>query len=184
MSHRTRNSRDADLKASVLDAWTDVKQDGSSGRLYGPMSEVTDGAIVLSGVHCDVEMTISESDGAKLDFGYGEVETVCHDNFMVPKLLDFGLPAEPETNVDGLGGNCRYLRRVTDRQAISQPACSGTVHLLWLQEDISLILAPSRRKEGVYERLGIFHPGMDTRFYKINSPKMPKTVQQSNINLV
>ena len=35
-----------------------------------------------------------------------------------------------------LGRNPRYLRRVaTDRQADRQPACSGTVSLLWLEEN-------------------------------------------------
>ena len=110
---RTRHSRGADLEASVLDAWTHVKDFGRSGRLYGPMSEVTDGAIVLSGVHCDVEMTISE---------YGYIQ------------LDFG----------------------------------------------SLILTPSRRMEGAYERLGIFHPGI----YGTICPKMPQTVERSEIKLV
>ena len=59
-SYRTQHSCDANLEASVLDAWTHVKKDGRSGLQYGPMSEVTDGAIVLSGFHCDVEVTISQ----------------------------------------------------------------------------------------------------------------------------
>ena len=86
---RTRYSRDADFEASVLDAWTDVKQDGRSGRLYGLMSEVSGGAIVLSGVHCDVEMTISERGRIQLDFENGEVETVSSELNMPSELLDF-----------------------------------------------------------------------------------------------
>ena len=183
---KTRHLRGADLEASVVDAWTHVKDFGRSGRLYGPMSEVTDGAIVLSGVHCDVEMTISEYGKIQLDFGYGGVETVCTSRCLSNQLLDFML-VEPdtETNVDRLGGNARYRRRSgTDRQPGGQPACSGTVRLLWLKEYISLILTPSRQKEGAYERLGIFHPEVEVAPYRTNAPKMPKTVQRSNITLV
>ena len=184
----TRHSRGADLEASVVDAWTHVKDFGRSGRLYGPMSEVTDGAIVLSGVHCDVEMTISIQHKIQLDFGYGEVETVCYKNPYLAAILLNRMLVEPDTdtNVDRLGGNARYLRRSgTDRQTGGQPACSGTVRLLWLKKDTSLILTPSREKEGAsgetaYERLGIFYPGM----YGSNPPKMPQTVPRSNITLV
>ena len=104
---RTRHSRGADLEASVVDAWTHVKDFGRSGRRYGPMSEVTDGAIVLSGVHCDIEMTISFSKDyackIQLDFGHVEVETVCdNDDYSACALLDTPL-VEPDTdtNVDG-----------------------------------------------------------------------------------
>ena len=48
-----RSRRDSAFEASVLDGWTTVK----GPNLYGAVS---DGAIVLSGVHCDVEMTIPE----------------------------------------------------------------------------------------------------------------------------
>ena len=175
------HSCDADFEASVLDTWTDVKKDGRSGCLYGPMSEVADGAIVLS--HCDVEMTISNYDGMKLDFGYGKVVTVWENGYTARILLDLMI-VEPETNVGRLDGNSRYLRRVTDPQAVSQPPCSGTVHLLWLQEDVSLVLTPSRRKEGAYERLGIFHPEISLGILRTYPPKMPKTVQRSKITLV
>ena len=181
-SYRTRHSCDADLDASVLDAWTDVKKDGWFGRLLGPMSEVADGAIILSGVHFDVEMTISEHGHIQLDFGYGEVETVCDSNFMASRLLDLKL-VEPETNVD----RPRYLRHITDRQTYLQPVCSGAVHLLWLQEGLSLILTPSRRKEGAYERLGIFHPKLVKSLAigdSIDTPKIPKRVPRSTITLV
>ena len=184
---RTRRSRDADLEASVVDAWTHVKDFGRSGRLYGPMSEVTDGAIVLSGVHCDVEMTISKYGRIQLDFGDGEVETVCAIGDLSAQSLDF-MPVEPDTdtNVDRLGGNVRYLRRSgTDQQTRGQLACSGTVHLLWLKKDTSLILTPSQRRKGAYERLGIFHPAVTLGpYYGINAPKMPKGVQRSEIELV
>ena len=186
---RTRHSRDANLEASVLDAWTDVKKDGRSGRLYGPMSEVTDGAIVLSGVHCDVEMTLTIPEHGKiqLDFENGEVETIWYYSMVrVFEQLDY-MHVEPNTNGDGFGGNSRYLRRATDGPGGDrQPPCSGTVHLLWLKEDISLILTPSRRKEGAYERLGLFHPGLGlSPFpYEINAPKMPKRVPRSTITLV
>ena len=176
---RTRHSHDANLEASVLDAWTDVKQDGRSGRLYGPMSEVTDGVIVLSGVHCDAEMTISSQRGdIKLDLGNGEVETVCYDLTFISRSLDFNV--EPDTNIDRPEGNSRYLRRVTDRRkTLWNPDCSGTVHLLWLTKNLSLILTPSHRRKGACERLGIFCPGIGTQ-----TPEIPKTVQRSPITLV
>ena len=46
---------------------------------------------------------------------------------------------EPDTNVDRLGGNSRYLGRVMGWRAHRQwypvlPACYGTVRLLWLKE--------------------------------------------------
>ena len=163
----------------MLDAWTALK----GPNLYGPVS---DGAIVLSGVHCDVEMTISEHGKIQLDFGYGEVETVCDSNFMASRLLDL-MFVEPETNVDRLSGNSRYLRHITDRQTYLQPVCSGAVHLLWLHEGLSLILTPSRRKEGAYERLGIFHPKLGKNLAICDStdtPKMPKRVPRSTITLV
>ena len=151
-----------------------MKDFGQSGRLYSPMSEVTDGAIILSGVHCDVEMTISEHGNVQLDFGNDEVETD-YTAFLDIPLIE----PDTDTNVDQLGGNARYLRRnATDRQTGGQSAsCSGTVHLLWLKEYLPLILTPSLRKEGAYERLGFL-------YLRSNDPKMPKTVQRSNITLV
>ena len=57
--------------------------------------------------------------------------------------------------------------------------------LLWLDEDLSLILTPSRRKEGAYERLGIFHKRWIKGGMVLNEDfKMPKTVQRSRITLV
>ena len=148
-SHRTRHSHDANLDASVLDAWTTLEGQNP----YGPVS---DAVIVLSALHCDAELTIpKDGDYPQLDFGHAEVEKAKLDNLF--SVLDC-MPVEPDTNVDRLGRNSRYLRRSTDHK-IGQPACSGTVRLLWLREDISLILTPSRRKEGAYERLGILHPG-------------------------
>ena len=167
---RTRHWRDADLEASVLNAWTAL----GCPNLYGPVS---DGAIVLSGIHCDVEITISERDSlnVQVDFGHGEVEKLFKGYFH-DEVLDL-VQVESDTNVDRRGGNSRYLRRATvpqpDRR---QPNCSGTAHLLWLEKDISLILMPSHRKEGAYERLGIFH--------QKRAIKMPRMMQRSSITLV
>ena len=64
--HLNRDSRDAGHQATVLNAWTVLK---------GPVS---DGAIVLPGVHFDVKTMIPERDGyIQLDFGHGEVKRVC-----------------------------------------------------------------------------------------------------------
>ena len=176
-SHKTQHWRDAN-QASVLDAWTALK----GANLYGPVS---DGAVVLSGVHCDVAMTTQESAEMQLDFGHGEVETVCTTNYASCQSLDW-VCAEPDANVHRLGENSRYLRRVTDGPAGGgQPACSGTVHLLWLEADICLILTPSRRRKGAYERLGIFYPELDEELApEFNTPTMPTTVQPSSITLV
>ena len=104
-SSRTRYSRDADLDASVLEAWTVLKGQNP----YGPVS---DGAIVLSGLHCDAEMTISENGGIQLDFGHGQVEEVgLVDSTDLLQTLDF-MHVEPDTDGDRLGGNSRNLRRI------------------------------------------------------------------------
>ena len=70
-SHGTRDSRDADLDASVLDAWTALEDQNLYGR-------VSDAAIVLCGFHCDAELTVPENSqqDAQLDFGHGDVQTV------------------------------------------------------------------------------------------------------------
>ena len=174
--HRTQDSRDADLDAAVLDAWTTLEGQNPYGR-------VSDGAIVLSGLHCDAELTIPEreSDDAQLDFGDDDVQTL---RLGVRPFLALDLmPVEPDPNVDRLGGNSRHLRRITDRETDGQPACSGTVRLLWLEKDISLILTPSRRREGAYERLGIFCK--DAYGEPVNFvPKMSKKAQRSRITLV
>ena len=179
---RTRYLRGA-YQAKVLKASTVWKDFGPSGGLYGPMSEVADGAIVLSRVHCDVEMTISiDSDHGKmqLNFENGEVETFHTLLYPWFQSLDCLLA---DTNFDQLRGNSRYLRRATDQRMGPGP-CSGTVHLLWLTEDISLILTPSEslEKEGAYERLGIFHPWTDE--IQKTPPKMPEWVPRSEIKLV
>ena len=177
--------RDTDLDASVLDAWTTLE----GQNLYGPVS---DAAIVLSGHHCDAELTIPERGfDAQLDFGHDDVQTVGLGPYF--NALDF-MRVVPDDNVD------LYLRRVVAdyRQADRQAACSGTVHLLWLQERICLILTPSREKKGAsgetaYERLGILYGDEYGRFRKfrklktpgiLKPPKMPKTTQRSWITLV
>ena len=171
-------SRDADHQATVINAWTVLKGPDP----YGPVS---DGAIVLSGVHCDVEMKIREFGEyyIQLDFGRGQVEKVGNVDTMFTLYQLDSMQVEPDTDGDRLDGNPRYLRRVTKRQTDGlrlprQPGCSGTVRLLWLHQDLTLILTPSRRKgkEEAFERLGIFH--------KPDTPKMPKTVQRSRITLV
>ena len=153
---------------------------------------VSDAAIVLSGLHCDVELTkTADMVGGQLDFGHGDVQKV---SFGVEvwtsvsggthiEALDF-MPVEPDTNVDRLDGNSRYLRRGTDPQP-DGPACSGTVRLLCLQKDVFLFLTPPRRKEGAYERLGIFHPEIGGQFDRIvKPPKMPNWVRRSSITPV
>ena len=160
------SSHGDDYHATVLEAWTVLKGPD-------PYGAVSDGAIVLSGVHCDVEMTIQENSSVQLDFGNGEVERwLCWSSCNMDMML-----VERDTDVDWLGGNPRYLRRVTPWQTTDrQPACSGTVRLLWLSRLECLILTPSRRKEGSYERLGIFDD--------YPTPGMPKNMQRSNITLV
>ena len=183
-SYGARDSHDADLDVSVLDAWTALEGQNP----YGPVS---DAAIVLSGFHCDAELMTGEGEFAQLDFGHGDVQTVGSDSIknLFCHALDF-MRVEPDTNanVDRPGGNVRYLRHVTDRDKRFnyQSPCSGTVRLLWLAEEISLILTPSRLKEGAYEKLGIFHPGLLFELLQITFkvPKMPKMVQRSNITLV
>ena len=65
------------------------------------MSEVTDGAIVLSGFHCDVEVTISQRDKIQLDFGYGEVETGSKGSSGDVKVYsNVYMHVEPGANVD------------------------------------------------------------------------------------
>ena len=175
---------DADLDASVLDAWATLE----SQNLYGPVS---DAAIVLSGHQCDAELKIPELGfDAQLDFRHDDVQTVGLGPYF--NALDF-MRVVPDENVD------RYMRRaVPGRQAHRQAACSGTVRLLWLKEHICLILTPSQEKKGAsgetaYERLGILYPETyehqrNTGIIKtrgiINPPKMPKTAQRSSITLV
>ena len=176
--------RNPDLDASVLEAWTALEGKNP----YGPVS---DAGIVLFGLHCDAKLTIPERGDAKLDFGHGDVQTVSLGLDFYK--LDF-MRVVPDANVDRLGGNARYLRR-SDRQANKQPACSGTVCLLWLTEEISLILTPSRRREGAYERLGIldkFEHSKESLLGQIKvtgklslkSVKVPKTAQRSSVELV
>ena len=185
--YRTRHSRDAHLDASVDKASTVLERQNPFGR-------VSDAAIVLSGLHCDAELTTSESDTFhQLDFGHGDVQKVDLGIVFLPlggsvhfEALDY-IHVEPDTD-----GNSRYLRRVTDWQTRDQrqrqPVFSGTVRLLWLEKDICLILTPSRRKEGAYERLGILHPEMleqtihSGRFKTI--VKMPNWVRRTSITLV
>ena len=178
-----RTERDADLDASVLDAWTTVEGENP----YGPVSDAT---IVLSGRHCDAELTIPERGfDAQLNFGDGDVQTVGLGPYFNALDLMRVLP----DNVD------RYLRRDPDRQADRQAACSGTVHLLWLKEQICLILTPSRKKKGAsgetaYERLGISLCEYSYEYLRnvgilktpgnIDHPKMPKALQRSRITLV
>ena len=166
-------------------AWTDLE-----GQNQNPYGRVSDAAIVLSGFHCDAELTIpecgpnyNESHG-QLDFGDDDVQTVSLGRWGV-QVLDFML--EPDTNVEGPGLNSRYLRRIADWRTHWRPACSGTVRLLWLHQDITLILTPSCRKEGAYERLGIFHQGAkDAEGERVLefALKMPEKVQRSSIELV
>ena len=174
-------SCNADNQATVLCAWTSKGPDQGPD----PYGAVSDGAIVLSGVHCDAEMTITpEHDScSQLDFGHGKVHTVRpFSSFYsghLPGLKELdGMQVEPDTDGDRLGGN-PYLRRVTNQQADRQPACSGTVHLLWLSKANCLILTPSHRKgkEEAYERLGFLT-------YPAETPKMPGNMQRSNITLV
>ena len=177
-SKRTRHSRDSDLDASVLEAWTALKD-------QNPYGEVSDAAIVLSGLQCDAELTIRNTWRAQLDFWNGDVQKVDLGTGDL-KALDSML-VESDTSVDWVGGNSRYLRRITDPQTNRQPACSGAVRLLWLEKDVSLILTPSRQREGAYERLGIFHQGIDHRpeiYRGSDDLKMPKTVQRSSIKLI
>ena len=152
---------------------------------------VSDGAIVLSGFHCDAELTIPERGfDAQLDFGHDEIQTVGLGPYF--NALDL-LRIVPDDNVG------RYLRRaVPDRQADRQAACSGTAHLLWLKERTCLILTPSREKKGAsgetaYERLGALHDqaykfprnlGLLKTPGNMKPPNMPKTVQRSRITLV
>ena len=170
-SYRTRDWRDADDQATVINAGTNLKGPDQ----HGPVS---DGAIVLSGVHCDVEMTLSE--WVQLDFGHGEVQSFLH--MRATHCLDH-MCVEPDTEVNQLGGSPQYLRRLTDLPEYMQPDCAGTVHLLWLHQEVTLILTPPRRRKGTYERLGIF---MKKEYHVLGEsfPKMPKMVERSSITLV
>ena len=53
-------------------------------------------------------------------------------------------------------------------------------------QDVSLILTPSHRKKGAYERLGILHEREDDRQTQGSQfvLKMPKRVQRSSFTLV
>ena len=142
---------------------------------------------MLSGFHCDAKLTISEPAehggqmNLELDFGHDDVQKVG----VLPLLYQLDcIPVEPDTNVDRIGGKPRYLRRITNRQT-DQQACSGTVHLFWLEKHVTLILTPSCRKEGAFERLGIVNNAhrANLGFVKYFL-KMPKTVEGSSITLV
>ena len=144
---------------------------------------------MLSGLHCDAELTLPKhGPDSQLDFGHGDVQKVRLGRSIFSWMALDCMPVESDTNV----GKPRHLRRVTDLHSWDLPAetqhpCSGTVRLLWLETGICLILTPSHREEGAYERLGVFNqeaykvvrPGG-----KIDTPKMPKTVQRSSITLV
>ena len=170
---------DANLQASVLDAWTVLEGQNP----YGPVS---DAAIVLSGFHCDAELTIAErgtkSESISASYNqWGQLDLGDHDLLKVSfpdvlQRLDY-MPVEPDTNVNRIGGKPRYLRRITDRQTDGQPACSGNVHLFWLDDYVCLILTPSRRREGAFERLGIWE-------LRSVAMKIPKTAERSSLTLV
>ena len=175
----TRDWRDTNLDAAVLDAWTALEGQNA----YGPVS---DAAIVLSGFHCDAELTISERlFESQLDFGHSDVRKVIMGSSdtgplgRIFEVLDY-VPVE--------GRNSRYLRRITrDRETNNPLPCSGTVRLFWLNEELSLILTPSCRREGSYERLGIIRK----RWYATEGGmvpnldfKIPKTAQRTRITLV
>ena len=73
---RTRHLRDTDLDASVLDACTALEG-------QNPCGPVSDGAILLSGFHCDAELTISKGGmNGRFDFGHAEVPTVSSKTFI------------------------------------------------------------------------------------------------------
>ena len=178
---RSNWTGDANLDAPVFDdarSWTALEGPNPYGAVR------SDAAIVLSGFHCNAELTIPERGfNAQLDFGHGDVQTVNLDTASlgitrVFHALDFMRVEPGTTNADRHHGNARYLRRAADRQSDRQAACSGIVRLLWLREGEALILTPSRRKAGAYERLGILIRWLN------GLGKIPKKVQRSSIELV
>ena len=119
-----RHWRVSDNQATAVNnAWTALNGQDP----YGPVS---DGVIVLSGVHCDIEMTIKKGHATLLDFGHGEVEEVC---------------------ITCLAGEA------AEHPANQPSSLFQELDFIPVEPDAVLILTPSRRKkEEAYERLGIF----------------------------
>ena len=120
---RSKRRCDADLDASVLDAWTILK----GQNLYGAVS---DGAIVLSGSHCDAELTIPERGfDAQLDFGHDDVQTVGLGPYF--NALDC-MRVLPDDKVDGLNPRqvpSMHAVSVCKRQRVEQRRASSGLGL-------------------------------------------------------
>jgi hypothetical protein len=142
-----------------------------------PLGAVQDGYLLLHGIHLDasaaiwsspekwptITLTLSnglvhESEGMHSDFSF-------LDGLRVHSI---GMEIVP-------GKRCSTLQRHHISTSSGQGRCSGGVRLLWLEDDVCLLLAYSRRVPGAFERIGILDRGM--------SPPIPD-IPPSTIRLV
>ena len=143
-----------------------------------PLGAVQDGYLLLHGVHCEAqaEISISKPDNwphIKLNFDDGKIKESggSHSEFSFLdglRVHSVGMELVP-------GFRCSTLQRYHVSTSREQEICSGRVRLLWLEDDVCLLLAYSQRVRGAFERIGILDSDM--------SPSIPDDAP-STIKLV
>ena len=131
---------------------------------WNPFGAVTDGAIVLKGVHCQAKVRFfkkpedKNSPQISVAFDDGTVyeSEGSHSEF---SFLD-GYRVKTVTMLTSSREVLKTVQRVPGPQPDEQAPCAGNVRLLWLADDLCLILAYSQRELGAFERLGILDISM------------------------
>ena len=142
-----------------------------------PFGAVSDGYIVLKGTHCDAEALISVSQATHWPSIKLVLENrVIHDAESDHSEFTFLDGLRVRSLLTNIGSKeCRTLQRDSVSTECKQATCSGKVRLLWVEEDVCLILAYSLRVRGSFERIGILSGEM--------APPLP-TYAPSNIRIV
>ena len=143
-----------------------------------PFGPVTDGAIILRGVHCRAEVHVYKNlDTDSSHIGIALDHTDVYDSQNTSSDFGFldGFRVKPVTMRTRTSEVLKTLQRVPGRQPDEQNPCQGFVHLLWLTEYVCLILAFSQRELGAFERLGILDISM--------APPMPD-LQPSELKFI
>ena len=158
--------------AEVVEAW--CKTDGDNS--FGP---VRDGAIVLNAVHCLAHVAIFRSPDNNwpmiriLMEGASTHETESHHSEF--NFLD-GFRVEAVSVSSNIDTRSQFLQRIRNPTGAMQYPCSGYVRLLWLAEDVCLILAYPKDGSEAFTRLGI----LDSRD---QAPRIP-TLHPSRIRII
>ena len=143
-----------------------------------PLGAVRDGYLLLQGVHCEAQAEISLSKSENwphitLTFDDGRTSESDSSNSEFSFLDGLRVHSVEMELVPGV--RCSTLQRYHVSTNHKQDLCSGRVRLLWLDEDVCLLLAYSRRIHGAFERIGILESGMPPSIPTI-SPSMIKLV--------